>query len=39
MQADTMSELYKRIKGVDFKFPEWCSPDIRDLISKVGFYL
>ena len=34
-QADTMSDLYKRIKAVDYKFPEWVSPEFKDLIGKV----
>eukprot|EP00123_Amoebidium_parasiticum_P018271 comp24155_c1_seq1/m.43995 comp24155_c1_seq1/g.43995 ORF comp24155_c1_seq1/g.43995 comp24155_c1_seq1/m.43995 type:complete len:704 (-) comp24155_c1_seq1:186-2297(-) len=34
-QADTMSELYKKIKNVEYKFPQWCSPEFQDLIQKI----
>ncbi|KNC73894.1 CAMK/CAMKL protein kinase, partial [Sphaeroforma arctica JP610] len=34
-QADNMSELYRRIKNVEFKFPEWCSPEFRDVIGRI----
>jgi hypothetical protein len=30
-----MSELYKKIKSVEYKFPDWCTNDFKELISKV----
>eukprot|EP00124_Ichthyophonus_hoferi_P005277 Ihof_evm1s725 gene=Ihof_evmTU1s725 len=34
-QAETMGELYRKIKSVDYKFPAWCTVEFQDLIHKI----
>lgn len=32
---NTMAALFQKIKNADYEFPDWFSPEARDLISKI----
>lgn len=32
---NTMAALFQKIKNADYEFPEWFTPDARDLIKKI----
>lgn len=32
---NTMAALFQKIKNAEYEFPDWFSPDARDLISKI----
>ncbi len=37
-EAENNDDTYQRIKGIDLKFPEYLSYEVRDMISKILTY-